>query len=82
MESRVEMVTLGHKGDVSLDIRTLTQYSGEGKCGEVTCYDETADRYREEVMSWAARINWLDMEIDDYQITDSDIMYQIIRLSS
>ena len=58
METRVEKVRLGIGGDVSLDIRALTQYSGQGKCQWVQCDYETADKYREEVRSWAEKINW------------------------
>ena len=58
MESRMEEVKLGVSGEVSLDIRALTKYSGQGKCGKVVCWDATADRYREEVRSWAEKINW------------------------
>ena len=58
METYVERVVLGGWREVSLDIRALTQYSGQGKCGQVEWYDETADRYREEVRSWAEKINW------------------------
>ena len=57
MESNVEIVILGD-GEVTLDIGILTQYSGQGKCGVVECFDDTADRYRENVRSWARRINW------------------------
>ena len=60
MESRVETVTLGDWGDVSLDIRALTQYSGQGKCWRVSCSDDTAVRYREEVNTWARRMNWTE----------------------
>ena len=44
---------LGYYGEVSLDITALTQYSGQGKCGVVKCWYGTADRYREELSSWA-----------------------------
>ena len=52
MESNVEMVILGSGdgGEVSLDILALTQYSGEGKCWQVSLRD-TEDKYREEVRS-------------------------------
>ena len=56
METRVERVLLG--GEESLDITALTQYSGQGKCGQLTCWDDTAHRYGEEVKTWARRINW------------------------
>ena len=57
MESNVEIVILGDE-EVTLDIGILTQYSGQGRCGVVECFDDTADRYREDVRSWAQRINW------------------------
>ena len=58
MESNVEWVQLGYgdgrwDGEVILDITALTQYSGQGKCGVVKCWYGTADRYREELSSWA-----------------------------
>jgi len=64
MESRVERVELGDWGGMSLDIRALTQYSGQGECWMVQFYDETARRYREALRSWAwaQRINWRVME--------------------
>ena len=58
MESRVELVVLGTRGEDCLDIRALTQYSGQGKCRSVRCWGATAERCREEVRSLAQRINW------------------------
>ena len=59
MESRVKVVILTcDKGDGSLDIRALTQYSGQGKCVRVGFFDDEARRYREELRSWAQKINW------------------------
>ena len=58
METHVERVELGFWGDMSLDINILTQYSGQGKCWEVVCWDDTGTKYREEVRSWAEKINW------------------------
>ena len=56
MESRVEEVRL-HR-EVTLDIRDLMEYSGQGKCREVRCYGDTADRYREQLRTWATSNNW------------------------
>ena len=67
MESRVEGVWLGIMGDVSLDITVLTQYSGQGACGEVNCYYATVDRYREDLGSWARGINWSVNWTDNWQ---------------
>ena len=66
MESGVERVVLGkvcQLGDVSLDITALTKYSGQGKCWEVR-YNDTGDRYREELRSLAEKINW-KVSLDD-----------------
>ena len=52
---------------MSLDSMALTQYRGQGKCWEVACYRETANRYREEVRSRAKRISW-DVHEDFYII--------------
>ena len=60
MESRVQEVEL-HDG-VSLNLTTLTQYSGHGKCEWVGCYGDTADKYMEEVRSWGERMNWKFLE--------------------
>ena len=46
METHVETVKLGGRGEVSLDITALTQYSGRGRCEELICYNETAKRYQ------------------------------------
>ena len=45
-------------GEVSLDIMALTQYNGQGMCSNVDCCYETARRNKEEVRSWAKRMNW------------------------
>ena len=56
MESGVEEVRV--RGEMSLDIRALTQYSGQGKCERLICWEDTAEKYREEVDTWAKRIHW------------------------
>ena len=69
MESNVKRLVLGPMGDVSLDIRALTQYSGQGKCQWVSCHYETANKYREEVRAWA---NWTVLvDMDDEIIISS-----------
>ena len=65
MESRVERVELGEwgeRGEMSLDIMALTQYSGQGKCEWVRCYYDTARKYMEELRTWAVKINWVTQE--------------------
>ena len=56
MESRVEWVELN--GGVTLDIRDLMEYSGQGKCRVIECQLNTADRYRKHLRRWAKGCNW------------------------
>ena len=56
MESRVEKVELIQ--GVTLDISAFIEYSGQGKCQEVECSLDTADRYREHLNTWAQSRNW------------------------
>ena len=53
-------------GEVSLDIRALTQYSGQGKCEGVGFYRGTAVRYKKDLRSWAEKINWT-VNLDIYE---------------
>ena len=55
MESNVREVNLH---SVSLDINTLTQYSGQGACRKVACETASAAWYRDELGLWALRKNW------------------------
>ena len=48
----------GEGGPVTLHIHTLVEYDGRGRCGEVMCYGNTAAAYREDMKTWAERINW------------------------
>ena len=61
MESGVEEVRLC--GEVTLDIESLTEYSGKGVCSKLMLYYEAWDRsgdtrYREELKTWARSRNW------------------------
>ena len=57
MESRVEWISFGWAGDVILDMTVLTQYSGQGRCERVICDKVFVARFKEEIRSWAQRIN-------------------------
>ena len=60
MESTVEELVLGYEGEVSLDIKTLTQYTGGGKCQEVRpCCFKTRDKYWDELRGWTQRNHWV-----------------------
>ena len=54
MESCVKEVWLDYK--VTLDIRDLMEYSGQGKCRKVACHRN--DRYRKQLRTWAESRNW------------------------
>ena len=56
LESRVEQV--GLNGGVTLDIRVLTSYNGQGKCRWLRCLQDTAPRYREHLRTWARSKTW------------------------
>ena len=56
MDTRVSQVTLA--GGVTLAMGVMTQSSGQGVCRMVTCYEDTATRYREELCAWAKTTGW------------------------
>ena len=56
MESGVEEVELDD--GVTLDIRDLMEYSGQGKCRRVWFYSDALDRYREQLRAWATNRTW------------------------
>ena len=69
MELRVEFVILG--SDVVLDIRALSEYSGQGKCRRLQAggryYGKRAVRYRKELKSWARSRDW-EVIINEFTI--------------
>jgi len=56
MESRVRELVL--YGKVTLDIRSLMEYSGRGKCRRMECHYDTAARYSDKLATWARSRNW------------------------
>ena len=69
MESGVEEVRLN--GGVTLEIRNLIEYSGQGKCSRVVCYDDTKDRYVEQLRTWATSRNYtMTCELDGYFVIE------------
>ena len=56
MESGVESVELDE--EVTLDIRSLMEYSGQGKCRRVWCHYRSKDIYRDQLRTWAMSRNW------------------------
>ena len=56
MESRVQIVIL-YEG-VTLDIKALMEYHGQGRCRELQCYNDTAGIYRKQLKTWATSRNW------------------------
>ena len=56
MESRVEKVKLWR--EVTLNIRILMDYNGQGKCWELECVCDTADKHKGQLRTWAMSRNW------------------------
>ena len=74
MESGVEKMLL-YEG-VTLDIRVLTEYSGQGKCRAVDCYcGDTVARYREHLKTWAVSRNWPVIHDSSYVVRLGIDMY-------
>ena len=63
MESRVEKVQLC--AELTLDIKILLEYNGQGECMEVRCRTEFKDRYREQLRTWDLDLgrNWESYDI-------------------
>ena len=58
MESHVvnvRIITLLARRRMTLDIKALTEYSGQGTCSQIQCYEY---KYKEELRTWAQRKNW------------------------
>ena len=49
---------LGLSYGVRLHIQTMLEWDGRGRCGQVRCSGDTRYTYREEMKTWAARVNW------------------------
>ena len=58
VRAMANVVSLGLYGEVTLNIITLVTYDGRGKCRKVGFYNNTAEKYREEVRRWSQRISW------------------------
>ena len=58
VRAMANVVSLGLYGEVTLNISTLVTYDGRGKCKKIRFYNNTAEKYREEVRRWAQRISW------------------------
>ena len=50
--------------EVTMDIRDLMEYSGQGKCSKVKCHRDTADRYKDQLRTWATSRNW-EVTVDE-----------------
>ena len=66
--ANVEMMELGYKGEVTVDMSTLVTYVGQGKCKWVAFRYDTGLKYREEVRRWAQRICWRVTQEDSVAI--------------
>ena len=57
MESQVESVILDE--GVTMIIKALTEYNGHGRSRQLQCFDDTAEKYRERLKTWATSRNWV-----------------------
>ena len=62
MESVVVSVELTE--GVTLEIRDLMEYSGQGKCSRGGGWGDNVPRYREQLRTWATSNNWI-VQIDN-----------------
>ena len=60
-------LTLKMGVEVVIDIKTLTEYSGDGQCRDVRCSDDTATRYKEELRTWAESKQWEVVQCDSFE---------------
>ena len=74
MESVVESVELW--GGVTLDIQALIEYSGQGVCRNVELQDDTMDRYKEELVTWAKSKKWR-IHLDEDYLRDWTILRKL-----
>ena len=63
MESGVERVLWG---GVTLDIQAFIEYSGQGVCRNVELQDDTMDRCKDELVTWAGSRKWRIHVDEDY----------------
>ena len=66
MESRVESIFLSR--GVTMDIRDLMEYNGNGKCRVLMCSGDTIERYREKLRTWAMVRNWVVTRNDGWSL--------------
>ena len=58
------MGDIGELGEVKLDIKALTEYSGQGMCIEIMCNGRFMLSYREELETWAKGHDWTLFEFN------------------
>ena len=54
----MERVTLGYWGEATLDVKALTQFSGQGRGESVMFWSKATHRYRGQLKSWSEKIIW------------------------
>ena len=61
----IKTLWLGYCGLVTLDMETLSTYTGQRRCDEIWCCHDTKKKYRRELISWTRGIDWkIGMEND------------------
>ena len=57
IESGVAVEIVELSGELTLDIKAMIEYSGQGKCREVWCYIDIGV-FKEDLRTWAQSRNW------------------------
>ena len=58
-----------HGSDVTLDMDTLAQYDGKGKCHEIVFCGSARSTYRDRVICWAGEVGWQIYRDDPVNLT-------------
>ena len=77
--NNVEWVLLGmgRFGLVTLDMETLSTYTGQGRCDMIHCFYETKEKYRTELVTWTRWIGWkIEKEHDNFIVFKNIYSYK------
>ena len=68
LEDKVQDVTFGFHGFVSLDWTVMDQYDGNGKCYKMKFFNQTKNEYYDDILSWAwaGSRRWLENQSKNF----------------
>ena len=72
----IKTLWLGYCGLVTLDMETLSTYTGQGRCDMIHCFYETKEKYRTELVTWTRWIGWkIEKEHDNFIVLKNIYSY-------